>query len=355
MKGNRCPKPWILGLVFLLILVPIGSVYAQKASTLPSRVTFAAGVPTSLAYQYAAGLSKVATAHTPMLVVAQSTAGPAAYVKQISDTGKPEFGWMGGVDTWQAYVGKFVKEPVPGLPKVDPPYPLSRNIRIVVATPAMALGFIARNDSPFKKVADLKGKRVSWEFAGYAPNVASVLCYMTVGGLTIEDVIPVPVSGLKAGVDALVEGRLDATTSSVGMPATTEANAKVGVHHLEQNVAGPEWLRKAEIIHPGSYVATCPAGAGASVRVDTPLWYKPSYVISSVQVSDEVVYTLLKALWDHHQETWGMHRALKAFKPEKFIDNKFPIPVHTGAIKFYKEKGMWTPEREKRQQENLKM
>ena len=336
-------------------MLPIGSVYAQKAPTLPSRVTFSAGVPTSSAYQYAAGLSKVVTAHTPMLVVAQSTAGPGAYVKQISDTGKPEFGWISGIDAWQAYVGRFVVDAIPGLSKVDAPYPKSPNIRIVVATPPMPLGFIVRDDSPMKKVADLKGKRVSWEFAGYAPSVLSCFAFLTVAGLTPEEVIRVPVSGLKTGVDALVENRLDATTSSVGMPATTEADAKIGVRHLEQNIASPEWLRKGQMLQPGSYVAKVPAGTGASVKVDTNLWYKPGYVISSIHVPDAVVYTFLSALWDHHQETWRVHRRLRAFKPEKFIDDMFPIAVHTGAIKFYKEKGMWTPEREKRQQENLKM
>lgn len=346
---------FVIWFAFVLMSIPIGTVYAQKSPTLPSRITFAAGPATTTSYQYAAALSKVVSKHTEMLSVAISMAGPAAYVKQISDTGKPEFGWMGGVDAWQAYNYKFVAEPVPDLPAVGPPYPLSRNIRIVVATPPMALGFVVRNDSPMKKVADVRGKRVSWEFAGYAPNVASVLCYMYVAGVTLKEVVPVRISSLPEGINALVEGRLDATTSSVGMPATTEADAKIGVRHLEQNVAGPEWVRKGEILQPGSYVGICRAGEGASVKVDTPLWFKPSYVVSSVNVPEEVIYAFLKTLWDHHKETWEIHASLKEFKPEMFIDNTFSIPVHEGAVKLYKEKGVWTPEREQRQQQNLKM
>lgn len=355
MKKNGCLKTCLIWFVFTLIIVPIGTVHAQGSSTLPKRITVAAGSQTSLAYQYAAGLAKVVTSNTPMLAVAQSMAGPAAYVKLINDTGKPQFGWMGGVDTWQAYVGKFVKEHIPGLPKPGPPYPLSKNIRIVVATPPMAIGFIVRKDSRFRKVSDLKGARVSWEYAGYAPNIASVLTYLTVAGLKATDVKHVPVTSLSAGVNAVVERRLDAASSSVGMPATTEANAKVGIRHLAQDVAGPEWLRKGQIIQPGSFVATVKAGGGASVRVDTPIWHKPGYIISSGHVSDEVVYAFVKALWDNYKQTWGMHRTLKRFKPEKFIDNTFPIPVHPGAVKFYKEKGIWTSVRDKRQKENLKM
>jgi TRAP-type uncharacterized transport system substrate-binding protein len=86
-----------------------------------------------------------------------------------------------------------------------------------------------------------------------------------------------------------------------------------------------------------------------------PLWFKPSYVVSSVHVPEGVVYAFLKALWDHYKETWDVHVSLKKFNTGMFIDNTFPIPVHEGAIKFYKEKGVWSPEREKQQQKNLKM
>jgi TRAP transporter TAXI family solute receptor len=355
MAMSRTLRLMTIFFVCALFVMPINEVGAQKASPLPSRIVLSGGSTVSTSYAYATAFAKVATSHTPMLVVAQSTAGPAAYVKMISDTGKPQFGWMGGVDTWQAYVGKFVSEPVPGLPDIDVPYPLSRNIRIVLATPPMKNGLIVREDAPMKKVSDMKGKRMGWEFAGYVPNVASTLCYLLAAGLTIKDVVPVKVSSLKAGVDALVEGRLDATTSSTGMPATTEANAKIGVRHLAQDVASPEWLRKAQIVQPGSFVDVAKAGEGASIKEDTPLWAKPGYIISSTHVSDAVVYAFLEALWNNYKETWPIHRTLaRGFRQKSFIDDIFPIPVHTGAIKFFKEKALWTPEREKRNSDWLK-
>ena len=36
-------------------------------------------------------------------------------VEQMSDNGRPEFGWISGVDAWQAYVGRFVVDKMPGL------------------------------------------------------------------------------------------------------------------------------------------------------------------------------------------------------------------------------------------------
>lgn len=355
MRKKGFPMQFVIWFVFVLTIIPFVSVFAQTAQKPPSRVTFGTGLATTLAYQYAAAMAKVVSSHTPMMVVVTAMAGPSAYVKQVSDTGKPEFGWMGGVDCWQAYTHKFVAEPVPDVPKIDPPYPHSPKIRIVLAMPPQKHGLIVRNDSPMKQVSDVRGKRVSWGFAGYAPNVTAILCYLTVAGLTLKDVVPVEVAGLPEGVNALVEGRLDTTTSSVGMPATTEADAKIGVRHLVQNVASPEWLRRAQMIHYSSYVAICPAGEGSSVKVDTPLWFKPNYVYSSTVVPDVVINTFLQTLWDYYQETWPIHATLKTFKPETFIDDTFPIPVHEAAVKFYKEKKVWTPKMEERQQSNLKI
>jgi len=348
-------KIFFYGLVFIFFLIFLNNAFSQTSQKLPTRVTFGTGLSTTLSYQYAAAMAKVVSSHSPMTVVVTAMAGPSAYIKQLSETGKPEFGWMGGVDAWQAYAGKFVAEPVPDLPKIEPPYPLSQKIRIVVAMPPMKHGFIVRDNSPMKQVSDVKGKRISWGFAGWPPNLASILCYLYVAGLTLKDVITVNVATLPEGVNALIEGRLDATTSSVGMPATTEADAKIGVRHLIQNIAGPEWLRKGQMIQPGSYVAICPAGEGASVKVDTPLWHKPNYVLSSTLVPDIVIQTFLETLWNYYRETWSIHATLKTFKPETFIDEFFPIPVHEAAVKFYKEKKIWTSKMEERQQENLKI
>jgi TRAP-type uncharacterized transport system substrate-binding protein len=109
------------------------------------------------------------------------------------------------------------------------------------------------------------------------------------------------------------------------------------------------------MIQPGSYVAVCPAGEGSSVKADTPLWHKPNYVLSSTVVPDGVIHPFLEALWNYYRETWSIHATLKTFKPETFIDDLFPIPVHEAAVKFYKEKKIWTPKMEERQQENLRM
>jgi uncharacterized protein len=352
-------KKWfvVLSVICFVFVSVAGDAVAQgqssPAAKLPVRITFASGLATTLAYQYAAAMAKVVSSHSPMTVVVTAMAGPAAYVKQASDTGKPELGWMGAVDIWQAYTGKFVDEPMPDLPKVDPPYPLSKNVRIIAAMPPMKHGFIVRQDSPFKQVSDIRGKRISWGYAGYAPNLASILCYLIVGGLTLKDVVPVDVASLPQGVDALVEGRLDAATSSVGMPATTEADAKIGVRHLIQNVAGPEWLRKGQMIQPGSYVGICPVGEGSSVKAPTPIWFKPNYVFSSTAVPDAVITTFLQVLWDNYKETWPIHATLNTFEPKTFIDEIFPIPVHEAAVKFYKEKKAWTPKMEEQQKYTL--
>ncbi|UCE33843.1 MAG: TAXI family TRAP transporter solute-binding subunit [Deltaproteobacteria bacterium] len=340
-----------LGFLFVLTLITTSFIKASAESELPKRVTFALGQVGTTAYAVGSGMAKVASQSGPIMVVARATAGPAAFVHQMNDTGVPELGMLGAIDAWQAYTGKIIKEPIPGDPRKKPPYwPPTPNIRVLLQLPSFYLGFLVRDKSEMKTVADIKGKRMAWEFPGFPPNIPSTLAYMTCAGVTLDDVKPVPMTGLVAALEALIDGRIDVTTAAVGMGAVAEADAKIGVRFLRQSIASDEWLKKAQMIMPGSFVATKKAGP-PGLKVDTPLWTKPYYAVCSSSMPDNVAYTLVKTWWNHYEETWPIHVVLKDFKSEIFATELAPIAYHTGAIKFYKEKGVWTSDIEEAQRE----
>ena len=63
-------------------------------------------------------------------------------------------------------------------------------------------------------------------------------------------------------------------------------------------------------------------------------------------MTDDVAYTLVKTWWDYSKELWPMHPQLRGWGPDLFVWKDAPVPYHPGAIKFYKEKGVWTPDME---------
>jgi TRAP-type uncharacterized transport system substrate-binding protein len=71
-------------------------------------------------------------------------------------------------------------------------------------------------------------------------------------------------------------------------------------------------------------------------------------------VSDDVVYAVVKAIGEGYDIFKGAHPWLKQWKVENMVKNPKPIPFHPGAIKYFKEAGVWTPALDRYQAEYLK-
>ena len=62
-------------------------------------------------------------------------------------------------------------------------------------------------------------------------------------------------------------------------------------------------------------------------------------VVTSSKVPDNVVYDLVKAVFDNFDEFKKLHPAFAHLDPKAMIKNGLSAPLHPGAIKYYKEKG----------------
>jgi uncharacterized protein len=56
-------------------------------------------------------------------------------------------------------------------------------------------------------------------------------------------------------------------------------------------------------------------------------------------VSDEVVYTVVKAVFDNFADFKKLHPAFSALKESEMINDGLSAPLHPGALKYYKERG----------------
>jgi TRAP transporter TAXI family solute receptor len=62
-------------------------------------------------------------------------------------------------------------------------------------------------------------------------------------------------------------------------------------------------------------------------------------VVSSAKVPADVVYTVVKTVFDNLDEFKKLHPALANLKPEEMITNGLSAPLHEGALRYYREKG----------------
>ncbi len=63
-------------------------------------------------------------------------------------------------------------------------------------------------------------------------------------------------------------------------------------------------------------------------------------LVTSAKVSDKVVYTLVKSVFDNFEEFKKLHPAFANLKPEDMIKAGNSAPLHPGAEKYFREKGL---------------
>jgi TRAP-type uncharacterized transport system substrate-binding protein len=68
-------------------------------------------------------------------------------------------------------------------------------------------------------------------------------------------------------------------------------------------------------------------------------------------VSEKAVYTIVKAWWDNLAELQTLHPLFKRWAKEHQALTNFTVPYHPGAVKFYKEAGVWMAKQDARTKE----
>jgi len=335
----------LFGIACLALMV-IALPYAKTAlaQPLPKRISYATHKVGSTHHGVATALSKVVSEHSKMMVVVSPGTGPAAWVPVMNMTGRPEFGSAHILDAWWAWTGKVTPKPLPGNPLGTRPFYKfgNPNLRILMAGPRMSTGFMVRADSPFKTVKDLVGKRVGLGYLALPAAYATLMADVYNAGLSVDDFKEVKVSHPVDGVRALMEGRIDATNAAIGMAVGAEADAKIGIRFLPASMDAAA-VKRAQVVFPGGTYVVKPAGPPGMDK-PKPMWTYPVLTVTSVHLLDEIAYEMLRVLAENYKEAQPLHPAIKEWEPKLMVMKNITVPYHDAAIKFYKEKGLWSAE-----------
>jgi uncharacterized protein len=322
-------RKWVggIGVVLMMVSAAPGSAWAA----VPRSATLATHAVGSLYNALGTGIATVISRNTAMNIRVQAFAGPPAWLPSM-DQGETDMGVLTSADAVASYKGIVLyKRPF-------------KNTRILVVGGVLRLSFYVEKDSQIDKVSDLKGKRIPTDYPGTPIVMLSSTAGLASAGLTYNDVVKVPVSDLQAGAQAFMEGRTDAGWHTVGSPAVEEANARKGGVKWISVISTAEGARKMAEVYPGSYPSVLKAGSATGVVKDTVFLTNDIYLVASRVLTDEAAYEAVKALWEHNQELGAAYPALKAWTRERMVNSKGFIPYHPGAIRFFKEKGVWSKE-----------
>jgi uncharacterized protein len=326
------------------VLVGLAALATPAAAQLPRSVTLATNPPGTVYYTFGSGLAKVISGG-PFQVSIQPYAGSSTFLPLLN-SGEVELGIVNAVDMGLSYRGP--KFQIGG----RNPFPHAPNVRLVMRGSPLLVGLLVRKDSPIRTVHDVKGKRMTGEYPAHLAVWYNMFGHLASAGLTWSDVKVIPVPAVNEGVDALVQGRADVTEHAINAAKIKEADASIGVRHvsIDCSPAGEKRLKQAV---PGYYGRIVKPGEATAVVEDTCFIAYDTYLSAGKGVPDAVVEAALKAVWENTDKLAPIHPLFKEWTRERAVDPEATIPYHPGAVRFYKERKVWTAEMDAVQQKLL--
>jgi uncharacterized protein len=193
---------------------------------------------------------------------------------------------------------------------------------------------VATADSGIKTLADLKGKSLSVGApkSGTELNTRAILA---AAGISYKDIGKIEYLPFAESVDLMKNRQLDATLQSAGLGVASlkdlSISADINVVAVPREVV--------EKMGPPFVPVVIPANTYIGQDKDVPTAAVGNYLVTSSAVSDAVAYQMTRLIFESLGELANAHVAGKEIKLETAAAGS-PVPLHPGAIRFYKEKGL---------------
>jgi hypothetical protein len=193
---------------------------------------------------------------------------------------------------------------------------------------------VASEESGIKTLADLKGKRLSVGApkSGTELNARAIL---GAAGITYDDLGKVEYLPFAESVELMKNRQLDATLQSAGLGVASIRDLATSLPITIVEV--PADLVEKVGAPFGS--AVIPAGTYQGQGADVTTAIVPNFLVSHSGVSDDLAYAMTAELFAHLDKLVAAHSAAKEISLEGALAG-MPLPLHPGAERFYKEKGL---------------
>jgi len=265
------------------------------------------------------------SATTGLKCTAPSTGGSIANINAIKagdmDMGVAQSDWQ-----YHAYNGsskfegdKFDKE------------------RAVFSVHSEPFTVIARKDANIASFDDLKGKRVNVGNPG-SGQLATMEVVLAAKGWTMADFALASELKPAEQAAALGDNKVDAIIYTVGHPNGSIQEAVSTVEAVLVPVEG-EAIDKLVADAPFYAYATIPGGMYPGTDAEVKTFGVKATFVTSADAPDDVVYEVVKAVFDNFDRFKKLHPAFENLKEEEMIKDGLSAPLHPGAIKYYTERG----------------
>jgi len=309
-------------LLLLATLALAGTAFAQTF------ITIGSGGTAGVYFPVATGIARMVNeANIGVRANARSTGGSVFNINAIA-SGELQMGLAQNDVAFSAFNGvgiaAFEGRPV-------------KNFRAVAILYPEVVHLVARRAANINKVSDLRGRRVviGDVGSGTEQNARQIL---EAYGLRLSDLREAIRVNPNQALALMQDDRADAFFFTGGLGASIVAQA---AQTIAVNLVEVEFERVNDLARrfPFYRAFNIPGGVYRGADVTTPSVAVQSMWLAAETVSADVVYNMLKATFDNPQFT-KIHPTLERFFNINRAFRNLPVPLHPGAERFAREKGL---------------
>jgi uncharacterized protein len=328
-KGEQKMKKWKLWMMLLISSLIVGACSSNSSSTDSSGsedlfVTIATGGTSGVYYPIGGAMASVFEEALGIDTSVQSTGASIENINLITND-LAELAITMSDAVQQAYEGS-------GAFEGETP---NENLRGLISLYPNYVQIVTTKDSGIETVYDLKGKRVG---VG-APNSGVELnarIILDAYGLTYDD-MEVDYLSYKESIDQMKNGMIDAAFVTSGIPNSTVIDLATS-HDVEIIPIEGKELEKLTSEYSFFTEGTIPKGTYENEE-DISTVSIMNILLVNKNLSEEVVYDLTKAIFEHIDDIHASHNSAKNITLDTATDGMV-VPLHPGAEKYLKEKGV---------------
>lgn len=307
-----------------------GAAGKPGASGVTRRLSIATGGTGGVYYPYGGGVAQVLSAHLPNVeATAEVTAASVDNMKFLKQ-GTSDIAFTMADTAQDAVAGRDVFKEFGAVP-----------VRALAVLYPNYMHLVTRAESGITKLADLRGKVVSVGTPGGGGTVQAERILSAAGLDPRRDVRPQYLA-VAQSVDALKDGKLDAFFWSGGLPTAAILDL-VNTQGVTARLIPLDDVLPAlqQIYGKDLYYRAIVPKAVYKMPADVAVVAVANMLVVADSMSEQMAYDVTKTIFEQQAALAEIHPQARELSVDKALIGA-TVPFHPGAIRYYRERGVWT-------------
>jgi len=210
-----------------------------------------------------------------------------------------------------------------------------KDLRAIFNTYSFPMHILVKEESKIKSIKDIKGARIGAGPPGSTSMMVTKAILAEVG--ITPDQVSFRYMSVSENASALADGNVDVSFILTGK-LSAAVSQLMTMHEVRYVPIDPAVLAALNKKQPYFVPGVVKAGSYGKVKQDVPCLTMWGVLSTTTKLSDEFVYKLTKAVFEHKAQLVKILKLAEEMTPQRAA-NDLPVPLHPGALKYYKEVG----------------